>query len=120
MPNQVYKIARVTDAQISQALVKLGQEFGEFDANINVMQVGLGSVRFPENQKPAAWQQVVKLGGELVDHFGANINGVSFTYYRGGQTGVGADANLSHRADPILSQGWKPTLRGSAVDKFRV
>ena len=33
---------------------------------------------------------------------------------------VGADANLSHRADPILSQGWKPTLRGSAVDKFRV
>ena len=33
---------------------------------------------------------------------------------------VGADANLSHRADPILSQGWKPTLRGSAVDKFRL
>lgn len=32
---------------------------------------------------------------------------------------VGADSNLSHRADPILSQGWKPTLRGSAVDKCR-
>ena len=32
---------------------------------------------------------------------------------------VGADPNLSHRADPILSQGWKPTLRGSAVDKCR-
>ena len=32
---------------------------------------------------------------------------------------VGADPNLSHRADRILSQGWKPTLRGSAVDKFR-
>jgi len=31
---------------------------------------------------------------------------------------VGADPNLSHRADRILSQGWKPTLRGSAVDKF--
>ncbi len=30
---------------------------------------------------------------------------------------VGADPNLSHRADRILSQGWKPTLRGSAVDK---
>lgn len=30
---------------------------------------------------------------------------------------VGADPNLSHRADPILSQGWKPTLRWSAVDK---
>jgi hypothetical protein len=32
---------------------------------------------------------------------------------------VRADPNLSHRADPILSQGWKPTLRGSAVDKCR-
>ncbi len=32
-------------------------------------------------------------------------------------SGVGADPNLSHRADRILSQGWKPTLRGSAVDK---
>jgi Domain of unknown function (DUF4372) len=31
---------------------------------------------------------------------------------------VGADPNLSHRADRILSQGWKPTLRESAVDKF--
>jgi Lhr-like helicase len=32
---------------------------------------------------------------------------------------VRADPNLSHRADRILSQGWKPTLRWSAVDKFR-
>jgi len=32
---------------------------------------------------------------------------------------VGADSNLSHRADAILSQGWKPTLRGSTVDKCR-
>ncbi|CAD5373507.1 hypothetical protein RA210_U300015 [Rubrivivax sp. A210] len=31
---------------------------------------------------------------------------------------VGADPNLSHRADRILSQGWEPTLRVSAVDKF--
>jgi acyl-CoA synthetase (AMP-forming)/AMP-acid ligase II len=30
---------------------------------------------------------------------------------------VGADPNLSHRAGRILSQGWQPTLRGSAVDK---
>ena len=33
--------------------------------------------------------------------------------------GVGADSNLSHRAGRILSQGWKPTLRWSAVDKCR-
>ena len=35
----------------------------------------------------------------------------------GGIRAVGADPNLSHRADRILSQGWKPTLRWSAVDK---
>jgi hypothetical protein len=32
---------------------------------------------------------------------------------------VGADPNLSHLADRILSQGWKPTLSWSAVDKCR-
>ena len=32
---------------------------------------------------------------------------------------VGADSNLSHRADSILSQGRKPTLGWSAVDKCR-
>jgi len=32
---------------------------------------------------------------------------------------VRADSNLSHRADRILSQGWKPTLESSAVDKCR-
>jgi hypothetical protein len=36
-----------------------------------------------------------------------------------GLLAVGADSNLSHRADPILSQGWEPTLRRSAVDKCR-
>lgn len=33
---------------------------------------------------------------------------------------VGAESNLSHRADRILSQGWKPTSRWSAVDKYRL
>ena len=33
--------------------------------------------------------------------------------------GVGADPNLSHRADRILSQGWGPAFRGPAVDKCR-
>lgn len=32
---------------------------------------------------------------------------------------VGADSILSHRADSILSQGWKPALRSPAVDKCR-
>ena len=32
---------------------------------------------------------------------------------------VGADPNLSHRADPILSQGRRPAFWSPAVDKFR-
>jgi hypothetical protein len=32
---------------------------------------------------------------------------------------VRADPNLSHCADPILSQGWYPTKGWSAVDKCR-
>ena len=32
---------------------------------------------------------------------------------------VGADPNLSHRADPILSQGRKPAIESLAVDKCR-
>jgi hypothetical protein len=32
---------------------------------------------------------------------------------------VGADSILSHRADPILSQGWEADFERSAVVKFR-
>jgi hypothetical protein len=32
---------------------------------------------------------------------------------------VGADPNLSHRTDPILSQGRRPAFRSLAVDKCR-
>jgi hypothetical protein len=32
---------------------------------------------------------------------------------------VGADLNLTHRADPILTRGWMPTRCWSAVDKCR-
>jgi hypothetical protein len=85
MPNQLYKIPRVTDAQIDHALTKLGQEFGQFDISINVMQQGLGSVRFPDSKESVAWQQVLGLNGELVDHFGGSLGGASIYYYRGGQ-----------------------------------
>lgn len=87
MPSQLYKIPRITDVQIDHALTKLGQEFGEFDIGINVMQQGLGSVKFPDSQKSVAWQQLLKLNGELVDHFGGAVGGATIYYYRGGQTG---------------------------------
>lgn len=87
MPNQLYKIARVTDAQINHALVKLGNEFGDFDVSINVMQQSLGPVKFPDYDKSANWKVVLKLNGELVDHFVGTLGGASFHYWRGGQTG---------------------------------
>lgn len=86
MPNQLYKIPRLTDVQIDHALTKLGQEFGGFEIHINVMQQGLGSVKFPDSKGSAAWQQVLNLNGELVDHFGGSLGGTSIHYYRGGQT----------------------------------
>lgn len=87
MPTQLYRIPRITDVQISDALTKLGKEFGEFDVSINVMQQGLGYVRFPDPQQSILWQQVLKQKGELVDHFSGSLGGVSIYYHRGGQTG---------------------------------
>lgn len=86
MPNQLYKIPRLTDVQIDHALTKLGQEFGGFEIHINVMQQGMGSVKFPDSKGSATWQQVLNLNGELVDHFGGSLGGTSISYYRGGQT----------------------------------
>jgi TRAP-type C4-dicarboxylate transport system permease small subunit len=87
MPNQLYKIPRVTDVQIVHVLTKLGKEFGDFDVSANAMQHGLGSVRFPGEPALPAWQQVIALNSELIDHFTAGIGGISVTYYRGGSTG---------------------------------
>jgi thiosulfate reductase cytochrome b subunit len=61
------------------------------------------AMRFPGEMTLGGW-----LGGALQWHFAGMW-----------LLAVGADPNLSHRADRILSQGWKPTLIGSAVDKFR-
>ena len=87
MSNQLYKIPRVTDEQIVHALTKLGKEFGDFDVSANVMQHGLGSVRFPAHPMPPNWQQVIALNSELIDHFTAGIGGLSVIYYRGGSSG---------------------------------
>ncbi len=90
MPNQLYKIPRVTDVQIVHALTKLGQEFGDFDVSANALQHGLGSVRFPAQPTPPTWQQVIDLNSELIDYFAAGIGGISVIYYRGGSSGDAA------------------------------
>ncbi|PIF29316.1 hypothetical protein CLU88_4239 [Acidovorax sp. 56] len=90
MPNQLYKIPRVTDVQIVHALTKLGQEFGDFDVSANALQHGLGSVRFPAQPTPPTWQQVIDLNSELIDYFAAGIGGITVIYYRGGSSGDAA------------------------------
>ena len=49
---------------------------------------------------------------------GYQFTGVGIDQHRQA-SGVGADPNLSHRADRIVSQGWEPTLKGAGVDKSR-
>jgi hypothetical protein len=58
-------------------------------------------------QLPGAQQ--VSNGSQLL-HFSAAAQQVFNTWYVTNEKMlvVGADANLSHRADPIVSQGWKP------------
>ena len=57
---------------------------------------------------PVGEFDVVTRGGDYFRVF--RLQGLAF---------VGADPNLSHRADRILSQGWGPAFRGPAVDKCR-
>lgn len=90
MANQLYKIPRITDAQIAHALTKLGEEFGEFDVTVNVMQRELGRVKFPGPPALPTWQQVIDLNGELIDYFSASLRGISFSYFRGGNVGESA------------------------------
>lgn len=88
MANHTYKIPRVTDAQISHALTKLGEELEPFSVSFNVIRQALGSpVTFPDSSEFPVWRQVIDLNGELIDHFSANLCGVTLTYYRGGSTG---------------------------------
>ena len=43
-------------------------------------------------------------------YFLGNVRSVDVAAWRDEMLRVRADSNLSHRADPILSQGWKPTF----------
>lgn len=83
MGQQVFKIARVTDAQIAAALTKLADEFGPFQLDIQVAAHGLGNVSFPD-QHNDTWKQVLGLRSELIDHFVGSIANVRVHYYRGG------------------------------------
>ena len=58
--------------------------------------------------------------GEFEDVFAAFVGKIAGFGEQFAAHGVGAELKLSHCADSIMSQGWKPNLLGSAVDKCRV
>lgn len=82
----IYKIPRVTDSQIAEALKTLSEEFGPFVVNCNVLDQSLGQVSFPQqSEKP--WLDLLSHKGELISHFSGAVSGIGLHYYRGGQQG---------------------------------
>ena len=67
---------------------------------------------FPSSQHRSRGRRMPAGSGELPPDIEAAI-------WRGSQLGVGADLNLTHPADSILTRGWTPTARRLAVDKCR-
>lgn len=86
MGQHVYKVARLTDEQISEALSALAEEYGPFQISIQACTHGLGGVSFPE-QSEKFWTDLLHLKADLIDHFSGQISGVSVYYYRGGHSG---------------------------------
>ena len=80
---------------------------GEVAAIVNPSRQALAALR----QGTSVADDYSLLAGVLTASIGIERKGVV--------KGVGADPNLSHRADRILSQGWGPAFRGPAVDKCR-
>lgn len=86
MGNQIYKIARLTDEQIADALTTLANEIGPFQIGIQVATHHLGNVSFP-TQEDEKWKSLLHLKTELIDQFSGQIAGIQISYYRGGHQG---------------------------------
>ena len=74
------------------------------------------SIRYSERLAEAGIEPSVGSTGDSYDNaLAETINGLyrAEIIHRRGRSGtrknVGADLNLTHRADPILTRGWKPT-----------
>lgn len=86
MGQQVYKISRISDKQIAQALNTLAKEFGDFTAGIVIFDHSIGQISFPD-PKEEIWQRIIENDADLIHHFGINANNTIFNYYRGGNQG---------------------------------
>lgn len=86
MGSQTYKIPRLSDEQIADALTKLGNELGPFQIGIQVATHSFGTVSFP-TQEDEKWKHFLLLKTELIDSFAGQVANVYVSYYRGGQQG---------------------------------
>lgn len=107
MAQQVYKVPRLNDSQIAAALTALSEEFGGFSMGIQVLDAGLGSVTFPEAANEH-WRNLLAHNGDLINHFGGTINGVSIGYYRGGLQGQSFEKSPIFDDITIDTQGFDP------------
>lgn len=86
MGTVVYKIPRVTDAQIDDAFHKLVQSFEPFQLTASVNEVDIGSFRFPDELN-ATYKLLLSHHSELICAFSLTVRGVVVKYQRGGRNG---------------------------------
>jgi hypothetical protein len=90
MSQQIYKIPRVMDGQIADALSTLATEFGPYDVTIHVLETALGQIRFPEAED-SKWKELLSYQSDLISYFAGTIRGVILGYHRGGSQGHAYD-----------------------------
>lgn len=107
MGQVAYKIPRVTDEQIHRSLSKLAAEFGGFRVGIRVGTDDIGPIAYPEASE-ANLNAVLAQQSDLIFQFSSSIQGVSFSYHRGGTRGDHWEKSPVFDELVIDTQGFDP------------
>lgn len=84
MANQkIIQIPRSSDVAIIDLFLDLGREYGTPSNKINIHTIE--AIEIPLNgEEPAPVQQIREINSSLIETASVNINGLSITFYRGG------------------------------------
>jgi hypothetical protein len=121
MGQVAYKIPRITDEQLHRSLLELAQEFGPFNADIQVGDTNIGQIAYPDASEPNLIA-VLSQKSDLIFHFAASIQGVSLIYHRGGAQGQIWDKSPIFDDLAIDTQGFDPArikIVARALEHFR-
>ena len=135
MTQEIYKIPRVTDAQIHRSFVDLANEFGSLTVDVYVGHESIGQIAYPKGSRQGnAHQQevaearqnkmehVLSLRSELITRFVGNINGVLLNYYRGGmprEAGAKSPVFDDLAIDPQTFDADRLTIAARTIALFR-